>query len=241
MQLTHNPSIELSAKLDGYTWPTAILIGSLITYGFFMTMPNLGRIIQAPSPTIIELDFVAWQPPKKTPPAAPKPEPKKPKHKPKPKPKPVPKPEPKPAPKPPKKKVLTEKPEPPKPVAPPEPVKEIVEPTPPVTKALPETAEESLPEPAPLAKLTAMPRFIHQEQPVYPHVLRAAGREGVVRLELLIDAKGVVRKVTVLKSAGDAFDEAAIAAMKNSSFAPAEIEGKAVAVKLRLPIKFRLR
>ena len=103
-----------------------------------------------------------------------------------------------------------------------------------------ESAEHAMPTPVPIFQVTQAPRFLHREAPIYPEVMRAQGISGVVKVEALIDNEGRVRQVSVLKSAGEYFDEAARRAVLSSSFYPAEIEGKPVAVLLRLPVKFGL-
>jgi len=103
-----------------------------------------------------------------------------------------------------------------------------------------QTVKEFLPDPVPFFKLTESPQFLHREIPGYPESMRATGRKGFVILSVLIDKSGKVRKVTVLKSGGEYFDRAAIKGMKASSFIPAKIDGKAVAVLLRMPVEFRL-
>jgi len=47
--------------------------------------------------------------------------------------------------------------------------------------------------------------------------------------------------VVVLKSGGEQFDQAAIQALKNSKFKPAQMMGKPVAVKIRVPYVFDLK
>jgi len=108
------------------------------------------------------------------------------------------------------------------------------------TSPVSETTIESLPKPVPLFKLTELPRFLHREEPDYPEVMRSIGKTSVVVLDVLIDKKGKVRKVTVLKSGGEHFDSAAMKGMRASSFIPAKLNGKSVAVILRFPVKFRL-
>lgn len=100
--------------------------------------------------------------------------------------------------------------------------------------------EDSLPNPVPIFTLTQLPRFLHREQPVYPEVMRSDGISGVVRLEALIDKKGQVRRVNILHSAGEYFDTEARRAIFSSSFYPAKIQNRPVAVLLRLPVKFDL-
>ncbi len=112
------------------------------------------------------------------------------------------------------------------------------EPTPPM---LIEPSEKALPTPVPIFKLTQAPRFLHREDPVYPEAMRIQGISGSVKLEALIDKDGRVREVNILKTGGKHFDEAARNAILASSFYPAKVESEAVAVLLRLPVKFNLR
>jgi len=100
---------------------------------------------------------------------------------------------------------------------------------------------ETLPTPVPFFQLTNPPRFLHRETPIYPQAMHADGISGVVKLEALIDKEGNVRQITILESAGKYFDEAAKNALMLSRFYPAEVDNTAVAVLLRLPVKFELR
>ncbi len=100
--------------------------------------------------------------------------------------------------------------------------------------------KDLLPDPVPFFKITQSPQFLHREIPEYPENMRATGRKGIVILSVLIDKLGKVRKVTVLESGGEHFDKAAIKGMNASSFIPAKIDGKSVAVLLRMPVEFRL-
>jgi len=99
----------------------------------------------------------------------------------------------------------------------------------------------ALPTPVPVFKLTSSPQFLNKITPVYPEQLRHLGQSGTVTLSVLIDAEGKVRKIDVLKSAGALFDQAAIDAITDSTFLPAKVGSKSVAVKLKLPIKFSLQ
>jgi len=100
--------------------------------------------------------------------------------------------------------------------------------------------EDALPTPVPVFRLTQAPRFLHRETPVYPETMRVQGISGAVKLEVLIDKEGRVRKVNILTSAGKYFDEAAKQAILASSFYPAKVKKKPVPVLLRLPVKFDL-
>lgn len=64
--------------------------------------------------------------------------------------------------------------------------------------------------------------------------------EGHVKLKLLIDDQGVVRKVTPLTRPGFGLDEVAAAAAWKLTFFPARINSKAVALETLYTIKFNL-
>lgn len=85
------------------------------------------------------------------------------------------------------------------------------------------------------------PRFIHREVPVYPQVARRLGKEGKVVLRLTIDEKGELVNIEVLEGASYGFTEAAIEAVKKSKFAPAIKNGKPVASRAILPVRFILK
>ena len=85
------------------------------------------------------------------------------------------------------------------------------------------------------------PAFLRRVMPVYPAQARRLGQEGRVVLRLTIDARGNLLKVVVLQGPGFGFEEAAVEAVKRSSFRPAMVNGQAVASSARLPIRFALR
>lgn len=105
-------------------------------------------------------------------------------------------------------------------------------------ESLPERSE---PRPVPFFKLTDPPRFLHREIPLYPQEMRVIGRTGSVKVEALIDEQGAVVRVTVLRTAGEAFDRAAIAAVRASTFAPGKVNGTPVSVLYRTEVHFRLK
>ena len=87
---------------------------------------------------------------------------------------------------------------------------------------------------------TNAPSFIHREIPIYPPLARRRGKEGRVVLTLLIDQTGKVQKIDVTEPAGFGLTEAAIDAVKKSTFAPAHVGGKKVPSRAVLPIRFKL-
>lgn len=84
------------------------------------------------------------------------------------------------------------------------------------------------------------PFYHHQVMPVYPSIARKMGKEGKVLLRLTIDARGTLLNVEVLEDPGYGFAEAAIRAVKKSTFIPARNAGNPVFAKALLPIKFVL-
>ncbi len=85
------------------------------------------------------------------------------------------------------------------------------------------------------------PSFLHREMPVYPPFARKLGKEGRVLLRLTIDERGDLVNIEVIERAGYGFVEAAIDAVKKSTFLPAKKDGKAVASRALLPVRFVLR
>lgn len=85
------------------------------------------------------------------------------------------------------------------------------------------------------------PSFAHQEIPVYPALARRLGKEGRVLLKLLIDAEGKLKHVEVLETAGYGFTEASLDAVKKSTYTPGFQNGEKVAMRVLLPVSFRLQ
>jgi TonB family protein len=85
-----------------------------------------------------------------------------------------------------------------------------------------------------------MPAFQNKVAPVYPEAARKLERSSQVILEAYIDAEGIVRKIRIVRSGGDPFDQAAIRALEVSKFSPAFINGKPVPVKILIPYVFSL-
>jgi len=84
-----------------------------------------------------------------------------------------------------------------------------------------------------------LPRFKTQVQALYPETAKRANIEGVVILQVDIDAAGEVKKVVVVQSLGYGCDEAAVAAVQQSSFFPAVTNGQPVPVHLEIPYRFK--
>jgi len=76
--------------------------------------------------------------------------------------------------------------------------------------------------------------------PVYPAAARAARKEGVVILETVIDARGNVESVRVLRPVA-LLDDAAVAAVRQWRFTPALLNGEPVPVVMTVTVNFMLQ
>jgi protein TonB len=81
-------------------------------------------------------------------------------------------------------------------------------------------------------------RLLHVD-PVYPPVALAARKEGMVILEALIGEDGATRDVRVLRPAPQ-FEQAAIAAVRQSRFSPTLLTGEPVPVVMTVTVSFNL-
>ena len=85
------------------------------------------------------------------------------------------------------------------------------------------------------------PAFSRQVAPVYPAQARRLGREGTVVLKLVIDAEGRLQGVEVVQAASFGFTEAAVNAIRQSSYRPAVAAGRPVQAQALITIRFTLR
>lgn len=85
------------------------------------------------------------------------------------------------------------------------------------------------------------PSFLRKVLPVYPALARKLEKEGNVLLCVTIDERGRPVEIEVLRKAGFGFDEEAVKAVQGSTFVPAKKEGKPLACKVLLPIRFVLK
>ena len=73
----------------------------------------------------------------------------------------------------------------------------------------------------------------------YPSGVPAKELQGMTVLAMVIDANGIPEHIQVLHKHGDAFDQAAIAAVKHSVFDPGQLGGKSVPVWIDVRVVFR--
>jgi TonB family protein len=96
-------------------------------------------------------------------------------------------------------------------------------------------------EPIAAERATTPARLLTGAPLEYPARARAEGIEANVILELVVDTGGRVTSARVARSAAPSFDEAALDAVRNYRFAPAALDGRAVSVRMRWSVEFRLR
>ena len=75
----------------------------------------------------------------------------------------------------------------------------------------------------------------------YPEIAKKAGVEGRVFLQFIVDEQGNVTDPIVTRGIGAGCDEEAIKAILASKFTPGKQRGKAVKVKMSLPVTFKLK
>lgn len=85
------------------------------------------------------------------------------------------------------------------------------------------------------------PAFLRRQMPVYPMMAIKLGKQGKVVLRLFINEKGRLLNIEVVEQAGYGFTEAAVEAVRMSTFAPAREKGVSVASKALLTIRFVLK
>jgi periplasmic protein TonB len=104
-------------------------------------------------------------------------------------------------------------------------------------------AQEILPEPDSFVAVDEQPRLLLFPSVRYPEMARKAGIEGSVWLKVLIDQDGAVRDVIIVISSGAnaGFEEASIAAARDSKWRPAMQNHQPVAVWVAYEVKFKLK
>ena len=87
--------------------------------------------------------------------------------------------------------------------------------------------------------MVQMARLIHAVPPVYPAIAKSTHVSGDVVVDALIDASGNVKTAKVL-SGPSMLQQAAIETVRQWRYAPARLDGQAVAMHLTVTVKFRL-
>ncbi len=89
---------------------------------------------------------------------------------------------------------------------------------------------DELPPATAAPQMTKLPSIARSVDAVYPPEAKVQGISGDVGLEITLAADGSISDLKVVESAGHGFDEAAVTAVKQFVFTPAEIDGKPAAV-----------
>lgn len=87
-------------------------------------------------------------------------------------------------------------------------------------------------------KVDEAPAPVRTVAPDYPGSLREAKVNGVVSIVLVVDESGDVLAAEVAKSTHDDFTSPALNAIRRWKFRPAKVAGKAVKVKVTIPVRF---
>ena len=98
-------------------------------------------------------------------------------------------------------------------------------------------------EPLSINLVQELPVLLAASPPAYPPQLRAAGVQGRVELQVVVDTLGRVERGTlrVVHSDHPAFEAPAIESLQGARFRPARVLGRAVRVLVQIPVEFVLQ
>jgi len=101
--------------------------------------------------------------------------------------------------------------------------------------------ESVAPEPTPQAvRLDQAPQLIYQPEVIYPHALQRKRISGTVTIRFAVDERGRVQEVEVEEAPkNDAFEKAAIRAIRRGKWKPGERNGRPVKAWVRRTIDFQ--
>jgi protein TonB len=87
----------------------------------------------------------------------------------------------------------------------------------------------------------SLPTVLKEVRPYYTSEAVAARIQGVVELEVVVLSDGKVGDVKVFRSLDNGLDQEAVKSMKQWEFKPGQKDGKPVAVRVQVNIKFTLK
>jgi periplasmic protein TonB len=90
-----------------------------------------------------------------------------------------------------------------------------------------------------IKELDEKPRPTVQAAPQYPLDLRQAGINGEVVVQFIVDSKGNVRNIRIVRSTNTGFNEAVLRAVRNWKFEPGKKNGRKVNTRVQQPIPFK--
>jgi protein TonB len=100
--------------------------------------------------------------------------------------------------------------------------------------------DDQLPIPTEEFMVSEMPTLLNEVRVPYPEEARKKRIEGVVIMDILVDAQGRVRQAVLVSGPGEGLNEAALQAIKSFQFKPARVEQQPVAVRIRYAYRFLL-
>jgi len=86
----------------------------------------------------------------------------------------------------------------------------------------------------------AKPVVIYRVEPEYPELLRRIGVQGPVIVQCIIDRRGMLRDVTVLRSPHPMLSESVTTAIRQWRFEPGTLDGRPLDVIFNLTVNFSL-
>lgn len=104
--------------------------------------------------------------------------------------------------------------------------------------ALPASAQSVDSVPDVVAKFDVPPRPLKTKPPVYPAKLRDEGVSGAVIVTLVVDEAGKVMAAEATKASHEDFRDPALKAVRDWTFVPAQVAGKAVRARVSVPLNF---
>ena len=94
----------------------------------------------------------------------------------------------------------------------------------------------------PPAATAARPLYASNPPPDYPRQARRLGQQGTVLLKALVSATGRVEELEIAESSGvKSLDVAALKAVREWRFEPGRENGRAKAMRVRVPVRFELQ
>lgn len=88
----------------------------------------------------------------------------------------------------------------------------------------------------------AEPDYLRNPAPEYPREARRAREQGVVLIDVLVSAEGVVHELLLKESSGfKSLDQAALRAVRDWKFKPARIAGVPFSTRVDVPVRFVLK
>ena len=116
----------------------------------------------------------------------------------------------------------------------------LVDPVPPAEEQGPQDPGSASLTPRKVGGAVSAPTLAYQVSPQYTDQAKKAKLNGIVLLNLVVDAQGLPQNVRVVRGVGMGLDEKAIEAVKQYKFKPAMENGEPVPVQLNMEVNFKI-